>query len=153
MNKEKEFKEKSANTSSQSSKKRSWKLVLLGMVILFCGMVIGSGITFHLGNVMMFHAVSPGGEMAERVMKRIDRRLDLTDSQRARVSEIVAHRVSVFKSIFMDSHIRIKEQFELLHDEIAQVLSKEQKLKWEKHYKKMQKVITRIHKRLLLPHQ
>ena len=153
MSKEKELKERPANNPSQTSKKRRWKLVLLGLVILFCGMVIGAGITFHLGNAMMFHALSPGSEMAERVMKRIERDLDLTDDQRPRVAEIVVHRVSELKSIFMDASIRINEQFMLLHDEVAQIISEEQKLKWEKHYKKMQKVITRIHKRLKPGHR
>jgi len=148
MNKGKELKESSANTPPQTPKKRGWKLVLLGLVILFCGMVIGAGITFHVGNVMMFHAITPGDEIAERVTKRIDRDLDLTDEQRPQVSEIVAHRVSAFKNILLDAYTRIKAQFELLHDEVAPILSEEQKLKWEKHYKKMQKVITRIHKRL-----
>jgi hypothetical protein len=148
MIEEKEKKENPVNTPSQTPKKRPWKSVLLGLVILFCGMVIGAGITFHAGPVMMFHAIRPGDEIAERVTKRIDRDLDLTDEQRSQVAKIVAHRISVFKSILTDAYTRIKEQFELLHDEVVPILSAEQKLKWEKHYKKMQKVITRIHKRL-----
>jgi hypothetical protein len=131
MSKENELKESPALNLSKTSKTRRWKLILLGLVILFCGMVIGAGITFHLGNVMMLHAISPGGEMAERVMKRINRDLDLTDEQRPRVTEIVVHRVSELKSIFIDASIRIKEQFMLLHDEVAQVISEEQKTKWE----------------------
>jgi hypothetical protein len=111
-------------------------------------MVIGAGITFHAGNVMMFRAIRPGGEMAERVTRHIDRDLHLTDEQRSQVAKIVAHRVSAFKNILIDAYARIKGEFELLHDEVAPILTEEQKLKWEKHYKKMQKVITRIHKRL-----
>lgn len=149
MNKEKELKECSVNTPSQTLKKKSWKSVLLGLVILFCGMVIGAGITFHAGHVMMFHAISPDGEMAERITKRIDSAIDLTDEQRSQVEKIVAHRVSAFKNILIDIYPRIKEQFKFLHDEVAPILTEEQKLKWENHSIKMQKVIIRIHKRLL----
>ncbi len=148
MSEEKEIKESPVNTPPQTRKKNRWKSVLLGLVILFCGMVIGAGITFHAGNVMMFRAISPGGEMAERVTKHIDRDLDLTDEQRSQVAKIVAHRVSAFKNILIDAYARIKEEFESLHDEVAPILTEEQKLKWEKHYKKIQKVITRIHKKL-----
>ncbi len=148
MSKEKEIKESAVNTPSRPPKKRRWKLLLLGLVILICGMVIGAGITFHAGHVLMFRAVSPGGEMAERVTRHINRDLDLTPEQRSQVAKIVAHRVSAFKDIFMDAYTRLKQQFELLHDEVAPVLSEEQKVKWEKHYNKMQKVMIRIHKRV-----
>ena len=148
MSEEKEIKESPVNTPSQTPKRNRWKLVLLGLVILFCGMVLGAGITFHAGHVMMFRVISPSGKMAERVTKHIDRDLGLTDEQRSQVAGIVAHRVSAFKNILIDTYPRIKEQFELLHDEVAPILTEEQKLKWEKHYKKLEKVITRIHKRL-----
>jgi hypothetical protein len=104
---------------------------------------------FQAGHVMTFYARSPAGEMAERITKRIDRELDLTDEQRSQVAKIVAQRVFAFKNTFNDAYFRIKEEFELLHDEVAPILSDEQKLKWEKRYKKMQKVMTRIHKRYL----
>jgi hypothetical protein len=145
MSEEKESKESPVNPPPQAPKKRRWKLVLFGLIILFCGMVIGAGITFHVGSIMIFHAMSPGDEMAERITKRIDRDLDLTDEQRSQVAEIVARRVSAFKDILTGVYPRIKEQFALLHDEIAPILTEEQKLKWEKHYERMHEVITRIH--------
>jgi len=148
MSKEKEMKESPGSTPSRAPKKGRWKSLLLGLVILVCGMVIGAGITFHAGHVLMFRAVSPGGEMADRVTRHIDRDLDLTPEQRSQVAKIVAHRISAFKNILIDAYTRIKEQFQLMHDEVAPILREEQKSKWEKHYKKMQKVITRIHKRL-----
>ena len=149
MSEGKEVKEIPVNTPSQIPKKSRWKSVLLGLLILFCGMVIGAGITFHGGHVMMFRAISRSGDMAERVTKHIDRDLELRDEQRSQVAKIVAHRISMSKNILIDAYARIEEEFELLHDEVAPILTEEQKLKWEKHYKKIQKVITRIHKRLL----
>jgi adenylate kinase family enzyme len=91
--------------------------------------------------------------MAERITKHIDRDLDLTDEQRAQVAKIVARRVLAFRSILIDAYPRIKEQFQLLHDEVAPILTEEKKLKWEKHYEKMQKVMTRIQKRLPPDHK
>jgi hypothetical protein len=148
MSEGKEMQESKMNTPSQTPKKCRWKLVLLGFLILFCGMVIGAGITFHAGSVMMFRAISPRGDMAERVTKHIDRDLDLTDEQRSQVARIVALRISAFRNIVIDAYGKTEEQFELLHDEVAPILTEEQKPKWEKHYKKLHRVITRIHKRL-----
>jgi hypothetical protein len=148
MSEEKEMKESPVNAPSQTPKKNRWKLVLLGLIIFFGGMVIGAGITFQAGHVMIFRAISPGGKIAERVTKHIDRDLGLTDEQRSRVAGIVAQRVSAFQNIVIDTYPRIKEQLELLHDEVVPILTEEQKVKWEKHYKKLQKVITRIQKRL-----
>ena len=61
MSEEKEINESPVNSPSQTPKKSRWKLVLLGLVIFFCGMVIGAGVTFHGGHVMIFRAMSPGG--------------------------------------------------------------------------------------------
>jgi hypothetical protein len=145
MSEEKESRESSVNLPSQAPKKRRWKLVLLGLIILFCGMVIGAGITFHMGSVMIFRAMGPGDGMAERIAKRIDRDLGLTEAQRTQVAEIVARRVSAFKRLLTEIYPRIKGQVTLLHDEIAPILTEEQKLKWAKHCKRMQEVITQIH--------
>lgn len=143
-----EMKETGVNPPSRAPKKRRWKFALLGLVILLCGMIIGAGITFHAGNVMMFHALSPDGETADRITKRIARKLDLTEEQRSRVSKIVAQRVSAYKGVLIEAYPRIKEQVELLHDEVAPLLTEDQKVKWEKHYKGMQRVVKRIHQRL-----
>jgi hypothetical protein len=139
---------KPVNTPSRSLRRGRWKLVLLGLVILFCGIIIGAGITFRVGHVMIFRAASPRGDLAERLTKRIDRDLHLTDEQRAQVAQIVALRVGAFKGILTEAYVRTKEEFELFHDEVVPILTEEQKLKWEKGYKKIQKVFTRIHKRL-----
>jgi hypothetical protein len=149
MSEGKERKENPVNALSQTPRKRRWKSVLLGLVILFCGMIIGSGITFHVGNVLMFRALSPRGEMAEHVTKRIARDLALTAEQKAQVSKIVAHRISVFRDILTDASAKIKGDLESLHDEVVPILTEEQKLKWEKHYQKMEKVILRINRRLV----
>ncbi len=94
-------------------------MALWGLVILFGGMVIGAGITFHAGQAIIFRAITPSDEMALRVTEHIARDLGLTDEQRPQVAKIVTRRVSAFKSIFMDAFPGIKEQFELLRDEVA----------------------------------
>jgi hypothetical protein len=137
------------NPLSQSSKRGRWKLAFWGLVILFCGMVIGAGITFHAGHVLIFRAIIPSDAMARHATQRIARDLDLTDSQRTQVAKIFAHRVSVSKGILVDAFPRIEEQFDLLRDEVTPVLTEEQKAKWEKSQKRMQRVLTRIHRRLL----
>ena len=136
------------NSQPQAPKRSRWKLVVLGLVIFFCGIVIGAGGTFHAEHRMIFRAMSTRGELAERITKHIDRDLRLTEQQRPEIAKIVADRVSALRGILMDAYMRIKEQFALLHDQVVPILSGEQKAKWEKHYEKMRKVITRIQKRL-----
>ncbi len=148
MSEEKEMKETQVEAPPRAAKRSRWKFALLGLVILLCGMVIGAGITFHAGRVMMSRALSPDRGMAEYVMKRLDRNLGLTDEQKSQVSRIVAQRVSAFRGILWETCPRVKEQVDLLHDEIAPLLTEEQKLKWEKQHAKIQGVLTRIQKRL-----
>jgi len=148
-----EIKESPVNNAPPTRKRRRWKSALLGLVILFCGIVIGAGITLHAGSLLLLHAVGPEVKIAQRVTRHLDRDLDLTDEQRAQVVKIVGRRISAFQHIVIDAHARAKEEYELLHDEVAAILTGEQKISWEKHYKKMQEASTRIHKRLLPDHR
>lgn len=138
--KEKETQDHPANAPP---KKRRWKVILLGLVILFCGMIIGGGLTLHIGHLMIFHALNPGDEMASHISRRIDRKLDLTETQRSQVNQIVDRRVAAFKEILNEAYPQIQEQIQLMHDEVDRVLTEKQKVKWEEHIDNMKRRLER----------
>ncbi len=125
------------------ARRRRLKTVLLGLAILFFGMIIGGGITLHIGHVMILHTLNPGDEMAEHIGRRIDRKLDLSADQRSRVDAIVRRRVAAFREILDDAYPRILEQIRLMHDEVARVLTEEQRMEWNAHVEEMRRRLER----------
>ena len=136
---EKNVMENSMNPRPKTRKKIHWKSVLLGLAILCCGMVIGVGITLHVGHSMILHTLNPGDRMASHITRKIDRKLDLTDEQKAEVEKIVTHRVSEFRNILDTMYPDIKKQITSMHQEVAGILTEKQRVKWEKHTRKIQR--------------
>lgn len=114
-----------------------FKSFLLGVLILFFGMVIGAAATLFVGHQMLSKALQPGHEMATHLTRGIERKLDLNDAQKIQVRKIVDARVAAFRGILGDVYPKILGQFELLHTEVGQLLTEEQKIKWEAHYEKI----------------
>jgi adenylate kinase family enzyme len=104
-------------------------------------MVIGAGVALFAGHQMLSKALQPGHEMATHLTRRIERKLDLTDAQKIQVQKIVDERVAAFRGILGDVYPDILEQFELLRTEVGRLLTEEQKIKWEAHYRKIREKV------------
>ncbi|MEW5803881.1 MAG: hypothetical protein AB1847_17440 [bacterium] len=125
------------NMPSHYQHPRRWKSFVWGFVILFSGMIIGAGISLYAGHAMLFQAIHSENKMAEHITRRIAWKVDLTPEQRKQVEIIVRARVAGFREIIDAVYPQVEGQFELLHQEVKSLLTAEQKVKWEKHYKKM----------------
>ncbi len=128
------------NENPVKQKKRfSWKNVLKGAAILFCGMIIGSVITAHVGHHLMFKFLGDPQHMADKTTRRIERKLDLSSEQTKQVREILSRRSEIISADFKESHKRLEEQFDLVYEEVSQVLDEKQKKKWKAHHDKLKK--------------
>ncbi|MEW6379337.1 MAG: hypothetical protein AB1611_06995 [bacterium] len=97
----------------------------------------------YMGHAMLFQALHSGNKMAEHITRRIAWKVDLTPQQRKQVEIIVRTGVAGFREIIDSVYLQVEEQFELLHQEVNSLLTEEQKVKWEKHYKKMKDKLNR----------
>jgi Skp family chaperone for outer membrane proteins len=126
------------------------KTLLLGFTILFCGMIIGAGLTIYFGHLMLLQAFQSSDEMAVHLTKRIAWEVDLRATQQEQVQKIVRARLDDFRSIYETVYPRIEEQFEQLHQEVKKILDDKQQEKWEAHYRKMRAAFNR-HRPALFP--
>lgn len=77
-----------------------------------------------------------GGPGAARfphaMVNRLDRRLDLTDAQRKQVEEIVNRRHANIHAVWKGVRPRVRAEVEAANEEIARVLTPEQRARFEK---------------------
>lgn len=66
------------------------------------------------------------------VLHRLDRRLDLTDAQRQQVEEILTRRRTRINAMWGGMRPRVRAEVEAMNAEIANILTPEQREKFEK---------------------
>ena len=130
----------STPTRPRRSKKQTIASLLLGVIILCCGGIIGSGITLHyLWGRLMTGIHNPSPEAAqERLMNRMDHMLDLSDEQQTRVREILREEQPVFMALRADFFPRLDTALEELHATIGKELNPEQKETWDARFDHLQ---------------
>lgn len=121
-------------------KRQRWKLALLGIVILLCGMVIGAGITILSWHKMVSYTFQHHEQMHERAMARIQRRLDLSDTQAEEVERIHDKRMGTVHEIWREAYIRSHQQIMLMQDEVSDVLDERQLQKWQRRVRRYEHV-------------
>jgi len=116
-------------------------MVLLGLVILLCGMVIGSAATLVVARRAVVHAVLHPEEMPERAAERLGRRLDLSAKQQAQVETILRHRLLALAHIRERIRPHIDRELDELREEVAAVLDEEQARQWRDDFRRLRRLI------------
>ena len=98
---------------------RTTILAALVLLLTFGAGVVGGAAAHHL--LGMRRPGPPPEMMAGAMIRQLDRRLDLTDAQRVQIEAIVKRR-----------HQRMRTEIETTNDEIAKVLTPEQREKFAK---------------------
>ena len=111
-----------------------WKLTLLGVLILVCGMVIGSAgtliITRRLPNFGLIEAVLHPGRRPDMMVEGMRRDLGLSPQQVEQIEQILTKRFRILDEIREEQRPRMDEQLRLLQEEVEKVLDKKQTRKW-----------------------
>ena len=96
---------------------RTTILAALVLLLTFGAGLVGGAAAHH---VLAMRRPGPPPELVPRAMiRQLDRRLDLTDAQRTQIEAIVMRR-----------HQRMRAEIETTNDEIAKVLTPEQRVKF-----------------------
>lgn len=114
-------------------KKRRLTAIALGVVILLCGAMLGSGITLvHFKRTM--DVIHTPGEAAKRITDRMQRKLDLTPEQQRRVLAILRAREKSLRAILTGVEPRIEGELRKTREEVAAVLNPDQAQKWRSRF-------------------
>lgn len=111
-------------------RRTKWIAALIVAGAFVAGVLVGIAAThllLHRG-----HRRHMPGRASHFMAERLDRRLDLTDEQEKKVKEIIARRHARMDQVWGSVHPRVRAEIDATNDEIAKILTPEQRAKFEK---------------------
>jgi len=130
----------SSNSIPPSGKKRLlhnskqiYLQIIVGIIILSCGIVIGSGATFlrFKDRMIRFGPRPP----LPAIVEDIQSRYDLNPEQTEKVEEILGKGRETMRTLFEESRQKIEAEFQKISLEMKEILSPEQYERWENDFK------------------
>lgn len=103
--------------------RRRWVTLVLLLVVFVLGGVCGAGVTFYGAMCAIRSNMRNPEQQTERIMRRLDRRLELTDEQEPKIRAIVQRQ----QADMMQGRL---ERFEQTDLEMRPILTPEQQEKW-----------------------
>jgi hypothetical protein len=117
---------------------RLWT-ILLALIIFICGVLVGGGLSFRIVTAGYKRAFQEPDFLAEKITRRMERRLDLDSDQFKQVRGIILEQQEAFQSLHKEFRVRLDSQIEKTRKELAKVLTQEQMKKWEKTFARIQR--------------
>jgi hypothetical protein len=114
-------------------KKRRLRSIALGLVILICGGVLGSGITLVVVQRTM-EVIQTPGEAPKRIAERMRRKLDLSPEQTSQVLAILKEREQGIRSTLREIEPKIEEELMKTREQVSGTLNPAQAKKWCKRF-------------------
>ncbi len=112
---------------------RLWLVVLLGLAILICGAVIGSGLVVLSVKDRLVSSPAPSSTAheAENITAELHSQLHLTDAQAVQVRQIMARSVAVMDTLRQEMRQKVEAEHQRLNAEMKAVLTAEQFALWK----------------------
>jgi Spy/CpxP family protein refolding chaperone len=120
-------------------RRRRLRTVLLGIVILVCGVVIGGALTLHFRWPRLMLARQPWERIPEHIAERMRGELDLAVEQQREIERILAKHHGAMESIRVEVQPRVEAQIDSMRREIDAVLTPEQAARWSEHFERMRR--------------
>ena len=114
-------------------RKQIYLQIIVGIIILSCGIVIGSGTTLlRLKDRMIMRGPPPP---LPAIVEDIQSRYDLTQEQVEKVEDILGKGHETMRTLFEESRQKIEAEFQKISMEMKEILSPEQYERWENDFK------------------
>ncbi len=120
-------------------KKRRWRAIVLGLVILVSGFLLGAGAS-AVYCWKMLHIIQTPGAAAEKITKRLRWKLGLSEQQTEEVRTILIDREKAITSIFREITPQLRGELKRTREGVAVVLNPAQAKRWRKHFGRMQRM-------------
>ncbi len=112
--------------------------VLLCVVILTAGIAIGASLMFIALSAQQDSYDQHPEIYADRMLRRLNRELDLTPQQRSELDPIIRKHTQALEEIRGQVRPKIVEQLEQLDSEIAAVLDEQQNEIWDRQAERLE---------------
>ncbi len=116
------------------SARERWQLLLLGLVLLLCGVAIGAAGTVLFWHYHMRHVFEHPERIPGQITDRLEAGLRLTPDQRGRIEKIIHQHHEKLMAFHQQEFARMDAEIKALRDEIAAVLTPEQAKQWQENY-------------------
>ncbi|MFH1716347.1 MAG: hypothetical protein ABIF19_03280 [Planctomycetota bacterium] len=114
-------------------RKQIYLQIIVGLVILFCGLVIGAGgALLHLKDKMVPFGPRPP---LDAIVEDIQARYDLTPEQTKQVEAVFGAQRKTMQTLFDEFGQKVDAEFQKLNVEMKKILSPGQYERWERDFK------------------
>jgi len=127
---------------------RPWKLVLLLAGIFAAGVVTGGFVTVRFGRQFLARAHVPMEQWGPNRLKLLTDRLALTPEQQEKLGPIIKRDADELAKVRNSSMTELRRIMDQMDHDIAQVLTPEQKEKFEKLSRELRERFPRLRERL-----
>lgn len=118
-------------------RRRTWLMVVLGMVILLSGMVIGGGLTVFWLQKKLLYMIHHPEDAPATIAAHVQSKFDLSDEQAEKIEQILRTRQKVIQAIRREFQPKIMAELEVARDEVAAVMPPEKAREWQTYYDTM----------------
>jgi hypothetical protein len=122
---------------SLASKKKRWRSLLLGILILVCGMAIGTGGTVVVMKRIILHSIQHPEKVPQRITDRMRGKLDLTEDQAAKVKAILTESQKKIQDLLRQIQPEVDKEFEKAKEDVAAILKPDQAKKWRDRFDRL----------------
>jgi len=130
--------EKPKEAFAKPRRRRLWT-VLFALIIFICGVLVGGGLSFKIVAVGYKRAFQEPDVLADKITRRMERRLDLNSEQVKQVREILLERQKAFRGLYREFRPRLDSLIEKTRRDLGQVLTPEQAQKLDKSFARTQR--------------
>ncbi len=113
--------------------RRTWRHLGMVLLIFLGGAACGAAAATFVLKRALHHAMQNPSAMSTHITGRLAAMLDLTDEQAKQVREIILRHHDGLIDIRRDIQPRLEAELGVLEEEIAALLSEEQRARWHAH--------------------
>lgn len=120
-------------------KMHRWRMAFFGVVILLAGIVIGGALMMILAPQMLMKP-PPGPEFEPlRIIPPLRADLGLTDEQAEKIKPIMDKYMTKLNQLRTNARTEVGETLKQMNEEIAAVLTDEQKARWQSELNRLER--------------
>ncbi|MBM3477080.1 MAG: hypothetical protein FJX75_27750 [Armatimonadetes bacterium] len=118
---------------------RVWLQVFLGLAILGCGMVIGSGGTLLVGRRILNPPSRQPAQIGRVISRHLTRRLNLTPPQQRQVRDLVRQHMERVNEIRQNGRRDAEQELDAMREDVAKVLTPQQAEAWRREFERLRR--------------
>lgn len=114
----------------KQSRRRRLKRITVVTLVFAAGMITGGMLTARLIHKQIHQYRAYPDVLVETIVTRLQSRLDLSTTERAKVGDIVSHRTTRMSEVRDQSMNKLHSEFNEMEQEIASILDIERETAW-----------------------